>query len=105
MKKVLTILTLLLVLSLKSFSQQWHAVTDTLSLPRSQAHGAVAVSYMNRFDTVFCYYKVSGNNNIYKGYKYVFIMQGFYTDTPNTINVFFDDRKRRVANVERFYFN
>jgi len=63
------------------------------------------MGYNNRFDTVKCVYKLIGSDVLLRGYKYVFILEGFYIDTPNTVNVFFDDRKRRINQVEKYYFN
>ena len=100
-----TFVILLLLASLKVFSQDWHGATDTLKLPASQGHGQLATGFNNKFDTVSCTYKLIGNSMTQKGYKYVFIFEGFYVDMPNTVNVFFDDKLRRIEKVERFYFN
>jgi hypothetical protein len=89
----------------KVFSQNWHSATDTLKLPTNQGHGQVAMGFQNKFDTVACVYKLIGSDVIRKGYKYVFILDGFYIDTINTMNVFFDYRKQRINGVEKFHFD
>jgi hypothetical protein len=105
MKKVLPILVFFLLLYSISFSQEWHSVTDTLKLPVSINNGMVSDGFFNRFDTVECNYVLKGSHTIYKGYKFVFVMQGFYTDTSITLYVFFDEKKHRIVDVQRFYFN
>jgi hypothetical protein len=50
-------------------------------------------------------YKIEGSDITRQGYKYVFILEGFYIDTQNTVNVFFDERRQRINNVQKFYFN
>ena len=93
--------------SSSAFSQnkQWHFSTDTLKLPTGIGNSQVSVGFYNRFDTVECRYKLIGDPAVQKGFKYVFILEGFYIDTPNTVNIFFDERKQRISSVEKFYFN
>lgn len=101
----LAIAFLLLLSAQHACSQRWHAALDTLRAPQSPFHTRVSMSYTNRYDTVRCIYKVIGSAVSLKGYKYVFILDGFYIDTPNTFNVFFDDRKQRIDKVESYCFN
>ena len=99
-------IALLLLLSAQhAHSQLWHAALDTLRAPQSPFHTQVSMSYTNKYDTVRCLYKMAGSGVSLKGYKYVFILDGFYIDTPNTINIFFDDRKQRINTVDSYCFN
>jgi hypothetical protein len=95
----------LLLASITGFSQEWHNATDTLKPPNSQGHGQVSTGFNNKFDTVSCTYKLEGSPNLQKGYKCVFVFEGFFIDMPNTLNVFFDDKLQRINKVEKFYFN
>jgi hypothetical protein len=88
-----------------SFSQNWHSANDTLKEPRNPSGYYVSVAYFNRYDTVPCSYTVTGSNQVRKGFKFVYVLSGYYTDNAQTLHAFFDDRMIRVYNVDRFLFN
>lgn len=93
------------VFCIASFGQRWHAPTDTLRIPPSSSQYKIAVGFFNRLDTVECKYKTSETNAVFNGYKLVYVFDGYYTDTPNTVAVFFDSRKRRIYNVSQYSVN
>lgn len=83
----------------------WHLATDTLKYPASLSSIEVSVGWINDYDTVVCYYQLLGDREIFVGYKRVYKMKGFYIDDLTTIGMFFDARKRRVNNVEKYYID
>ena len=101
----LPLVILLMLASFTVFSQEWHNATDTIKPPSNQGHGQVATGFINKYDTVPCTYNLESNPTLQKGYKFVFIYEGFFIDLPNTVNVFFDDKLRRIDKVDKFYFN
>lgn len=85
-----------------SFSQQWRNHKDPLRSPVNISNYKIAVGFFNRLDTVACKYKINGRNEIFNGFKLVYFFDGYYTDTQNTIDVFFDDKKKRAYNVTEY---
>jgi hypothetical protein len=102
--KFWTVIILLLAAGSPVFSQNWHAAGDTLKLPESPGHIYSSIGTLKNYDTVPCTYTVSGSMALRKGFKKVYIRHGFYTDNARTLYVFFDDGRRRVRHVDRFYF-
>lgn len=103
--KFWTVIIIILVASKPAFSQNWHAAGDTLKLPESRGHIYSSIGSLKNYDTVPCTYTVTGNTALQKGYKMVHIRHGFYTDNATTLHIFFDEDRRRVYHVERFYFH
>jgi hypothetical protein len=105
-RKLVSLVITVLAFGQFSFAQaSWHMAGDPLKLPPSPGSFYNAVLYLKKYDTVACTYKVIGNDDLRKGYKMVRIQYGFYTDNSKSLNVFFDERGRRIRHVEKFYFN
>ena len=60
------------------------------------------MSFVNKYDTVICLYKIKGSEVITRGYKKVYRKNGFLVDDLTTINVFFDEEKQRIQNVNQY---
>jgi hypothetical protein len=95
----------MLVAGSPAFSQNWHAAGDALRLPPSPAHIYSSIGSLNNYDTVPCTFTVAGDTALQKGFKMVCVRHGFYTDNATTLHMFFDEGRRRVYHVERFYFH
>lgn len=97
-------IALLLVVTCKTaFSQEWHSANKKLKPPKNSSGYSITVIFFDKYDTVPCTY-VTTDGRQQKGYKYIFLCNGYYTDNANTYRVFFDDRMNKVYNVERYYF-
>jgi len=105
MKRTLIIFVLSLLSYTKTYSQQWHSHTDTLKSPLNNSHYQIAVGFFNRLDTVECRYKLLGENSTLNGFKLVYVFEGYFIDTQNTIDVFFNDKKQRVYSVMEYALN
>jgi len=84
------------------FSQEWHSANKKLKPPKNSSGYNITVIFFDKYDTVPCIY-VTADGREQKGYKSIFLRNGYYTDDANTFRVFFDDRMIRVYNVERYY--
>jgi|GEM_PF-2401427 len=100
------VIFLLLVCSLfacsTAFSQNWHSASDTLKGPQNNTGYYVTVAYFNRYDTVPCTYTIAGSKQHRKGFKVVYVLDGYYTDKPETMRVFYDRRMNRIDNVDSY---
>lgn len=107
MKKLLFISALLFISIPKIYSQTstWHLATDVLKYPESNGYMEVSTAYVNGYDTVICQYKLKGSDTVFIGYKNIYRKNGFYIDDNNTLDVFFDQRKRRIGNVQSYVMN
>jgi len=108
MTKTLIVIAILILFCLsKTYSQSqiWHLSTDTLKYPKSFGSGEVAMAFINQYDTVPCLYRINGDESVYKGYKLIYKKNGFYIDDNTTLNIFFDNRIKRIQNVHQFILN
>jgi len=94
----------LLCIGKNALSQTWHAAGDTLKEPRNPSGYYVTIAYHNGYDTVPCTYVAAGSNEQHKGYRFVYLHNGYFTDAGETWQVFYDDKMHRIYNVERYYF-
>jgi len=88
-----------------AYTQDWHKAGDTLKPPETIGNMLPSTRFTTRYDTIACIYTVRGSNQQRKGYKLVHIQRGFFSDDASTVHVFYDDRLRRIKDVERFHFN
>jgi hypothetical protein len=103
MKYILSLLVLFVCTS--AFSQQWHPANKKLKSPKRTGGYYVTVGYSSWYDTIPCTYIIKRSAVTQKGFKVVYVHNGHYTDNARTFRVFYDERRNRIRNVERFYFN
>ena len=103
--RAVSLVVTILAFGQHTFAQAWHTAGDPLKLPPSPGNFYNTVLYLKKYDTVACTYKVTGSDDLRHGYKMVRIQYGFYTDNSKSLNVFFDERGRRIRHVEKFYFH
>jgi len=101
MKYFIALLALSICLS--AYSQEWHSAKKKLKQPRKSGYNITVIFY-DKYDTVPCVYVTNDGKQEQKGYKYIYLRGGFYTDNASTVQVFFDERMKRVYNVKRYYF-
>ena len=80
-------------------AHKWNLANKALEYPKRVSLMKVASASIDNYDTVVCQYKRLDSQNIFIGYKLVFKKDGFYIDDDKTLNVFFDERKKRVEKV------
>lgn len=89
----------------KLYSQNWHSANDTLKYQTKLGYGEATMGWINKYDTVKCSIKMVGVDEIKQAYKLVYLYNGHVIDNENTVNCFFDDKKRRIPNVAMYSFN
>jgi len=104
MRLVATLL-LLFFLHLAAAAQTWHSASKWLNEPKSPSGIYATVSLFSRYDSVPCTYVSASSKLLQKGYKVVYVKNGYYTDDPATFGVFLDENWRRIRHVSRYYFN
>lgn len=98
------ILIISFIISQNAVGQQWYSAKDTLKLPPSPGGIYNNSGYIKRYDTVPAIYILSGDTLVRKGFKMVFISHGFYIDDSLTFGEFFDDKKKRIKNIDGYGF-
>ena len=101
MKKQFLFFNLFVAWTIFSYGQEksWKLSNEALKFPSTYYGAESTVGFVNKYDTVACQYKLSTDEKTYTGYKLVFVKNGYYIDDNTTMNVFFDERKKRVDNV------
>lgn len=83
-------------------SQNWHLSTDTLKYPISLGEGESTMGWINHYDTVICKIKTAGSETVKSAFKVVYLYNGYRIDNPNTINLFFDEKRNKINNVDSY---
>lgn len=86
-------------------AQSWHSARERLSQPKSPSGFYATVSFLSRYDSVPCTYVSVSSKQPQKGYKVVYVQNGYYTDNSQTFGVFLDEQFRKVQGVRRYYFH
>ena len=82
----------------------WHSADKWLAEPTNRGQYHASVNYLICYDTVPCMYVSSSGRRRHKGFKVVYIKDGYYTDDVSTFGVFLDKRSQRIEDVRRYYF-
>lgn len=88
----------------RAVAQEWHSAGERLSEPKSPSHFYVSASYLAQYDSVPCMYMNFSSGRLRKGFKVVYVHNGYFTDDSRTYRVFLDERFRRIYDVRRYYF-
>lgn len=98
------VLLLLIVFLFKvSMGQVWHSADEKLKYRRVNPYYAT-IRCFDACDTLKCIYTINGSPVEYNGFKPVLFHNCHYIDTRKTFKVFYDDKMRRINNVEKYYF-
>lgn len=86
--------------------QTWHSIKEHLKYHTPIGlHGYVAgIGNVDRYDSAFVVYRLTGRMWECAGYKYVFVHNGQLIDNKYTYKVIYDEYFRRIANVEKYRF-
>lgn len=98
------LLALIIAISLTASSQEWHKATEKLKYPKISGFYST-IGYFNRYDMIHITYFLKDDTTKYTGYKFVYVDRGFYTDNSKTRRIFFNGKKERIKNVEKYFFN
>ncbi|HEY4208930.1 MAG TPA: hypothetical protein VGM31_19030 [Puia sp.] len=99
------IFLLILFTGKNALSQDWHGAKERL-VPPLEKHGYhMCVTYIDRHDTIPCIYIVKGSSRRLKGYKFVYVQNGYYIDDNLTYQALYDEQLHRIKNVRKYYFN
>jgi hypothetical protein len=79
---------------------QWHSTKERLTEPSSLYQASIR--YFDRYDTVPCLYTLSDTTHPKKGYKKVFVKNGYYTDNGLTEGILFNSRMKRIYNATKY---
>jgi len=87
-----------------ALSQQWHPANKKLvPLPKTNGY-YTTIGHFSKYDSVSCTYVTSRSSQLHRGFKFVVVNNGRYSDDAHTFRVFYDEHFKKVHHVERFYF-
>ncbi|HLX67090.1 MAG TPA: hypothetical protein VKR41_08845 [Puia sp.] len=89
----------------RTAAQEWHPANKWLKEPESPSGFYTSASYFTRYDTVPCVYESLASDQVQKGYKVVFVKDGYYTDNSRTFGLFLNDRFQRIYHIRRYSFS